>query len=313
MATFDSASIDRLLDKLDYERWILPYVIRKIRPQHATAVMDIDKRQVTISVRESLSDAAVQSAVLQFLPLVFVATFKVLDRVVEWLLEENGDNPNRWKFTQKFQRMRNQANKMNLPILFHKEPRLLDTWINLYDKLTEPRNSVVHRHSFRLAGQDIEIFDEDNPTLMKLKLSSYAIIGLSKMAMTVVELLQQFSPSQKLIHKAKYVCDTIAPELGLTPFGVTSFVEDIPRIIVRGEATWDDKRQTRVWHYNKADAEKEIFQSFPQAQYYLLEFVGQENGQDRLRLVIPSEDLPAVNQIEVAENDLQWQQYRQSL
>lgn len=315
MTVFNNTSINRLLDKLDYERWLLPYIVRRMRPQQATAIMDLERHQVNLTVQDSLSDAAVQSTLLQFLPLVLVATFKVLDRVVEWLLEENGNNTNYWKFTHKHGRICEQVSrgKMNLPALFRREPALLETWINLYDKLREPRNSIVHRHSFRLVGQDIEIFDKDNPSLMSFRLSSSVVIDLSDMTMTVVDLLQQPSPSQKLIHKTKYMFDTIAPDLGLTRFGVPSFTEYTPQVIVRGEAIWDDKRQTRVWRYDKADVEKEIFKSFPQAQYYLLDFVGQENGQDRLRLVIPSEDLPTVNQIEIAESDLQWQQYRQSL
>lgn len=315
---YDKAAIERLIDKLDYERWLMPFAIRKLRVDDVSYSLDLTKPtpHVSITVRDSISALPVRTAIIQFLPLLFVAGFKVLDRVAEWILEENGQVVYHASFVKKHELVKAgvAVQKLILPALFTSEAGLLQAWIALFDHLREPRNSIIHRHSFRLTNEQLEILDPNNPLSTMLTLTASEVVALSDALLTTVDLLIKGPPTPpKLIHKVKDRLDAIATLHGLAPFGLPKFIDDTPRIILAHDGTWDKLSRAFKWHINKKGIEEQVQRTFPGRLYYVLEFLGQVDGQNRIRLLVPSEELPNREHVEISEADPHWYKYRQDL
>ena len=63
---YNKAAIERLIDKLDYERWLMPFAIRKLRVDDVSYSLDLTKPtpHVSITVRDSISALPYSSYVM---------------------------------------------------------------------------------------------------------------------------------------------------------------------------------------------------------------------------------------------------------
>lgn len=111
-------------------------------------------------------ESAVRAALQPLRPLLFGATFKVLDLIVEWLLLANGVSRvgAHWPMTEKLPQLR----KVNhLPPELAGQKPVWDAFVETYAKLIEPRHVVVHREGVRVqANGDIELATKPSPVVL---------------------------------------------------------------------------------------------------------------------------------------------------
>lgn len=114
-------------------------------------------------------------------PLFFIASFKILDSIVEFVLVENGKPlpiaPPFWNYKKKEKEIQNVF--PTTPDLFCDERTiyLFDSLKILFGKLIGPRNTVVHRHDFKFQNNSLIVYGREESTL-PFKISSKEMASL---------------------------------------------------------------------------------------------------------------------------------------
>ncbi|MGB5097002.1 MAG: hypothetical protein WBN82_03730 [Porticoccaceae bacterium] len=86
-------------------------------------------------------------------PLVFVSTFKLLDMLIEWILEENGV-PSKFRFQEKVQHLKNSP---VFPAVIETRSWLKERLIGFYRTLEPLRGTIIHDKHFTSADGAIQI------------------------------------------------------------------------------------------------------------------------------------------------------------
>lgn len=88
-------------------------------------------------------------------PLVLVASFKLIDMLLEWVLEQNGTKAN-FRFSDKIKRLKKGV---LFPDFLDSRPWLGDRLIGLYVNLEPLRGTIIHNRHFKSSGSTLEIFN----------------------------------------------------------------------------------------------------------------------------------------------------------
>jgi len=105
-------------------------------------------------------------------PLTFVALYKVLDMVYEWILEENKGagviviSQVPWQFEKKVQVLSSAS--IQYPPLFVAKPYLHEYSYRLYTLLLPYRNEIVHKHNVSVKGDTIIVTSSRTGTTLCL-------------------------------------------------------------------------------------------------------------------------------------------------
>lgn len=188
--TFDPASVIKLNERTDYERWLLEAVYALVEddlfPSWPDGVIYTVDNPVPEFIAHGRMSAIIGDWRSGFLkagaPLVFVSIFKILDMLVEWVLDENGI-PTTFRFQQKLQHL---SNEPVFPPLIASRPWFKERLTRLYSRLEPLRGTIIHdRHftstdgSIRVAssrggvsGTPIEINPDDLRTLARVVVST---------------------------------------------------------------------------------------------------------------------------------------------
>ena len=110
---FDSNSLIKLGKRTEYETWLLEAVYAIVEqelfpswPDGVIYPVDKSKAQFIVHGRSNIIIGDWRPGFLNAgAPLVFVSTFKLLDMLIEWILEEN-QFPSTFRFQQKMQKLR---------------------------------------------------------------------------------------------------------------------------------------------------------------------------------------------------------------
>ena len=150
--TFDSTAFLRLAERTEYESWLLEaiYVIveEELFPSWPDAVVyPIDKSKAQFFAH-ARGNAFIGDWRPGFLnagaPLVFVSTFKLLDMLTEWVLEENGVPPT-FRFQEKLRQL--EASPV-FPPLIESRSWLKERLVGFYRTLEPFRGTIVHDKHF---------------------------------------------------------------------------------------------------------------------------------------------------------------------
>ena len=152
---YDDEARQKLLDKLDYELWLLNELTEyqifdggtdittfKIRSGEPRAEVILD------SGEEFYTPPRLTTAMTS---LVFTASYKILDVIFEWILEENHrvgkikEVP--WRFTDKSDFLKDKS-KLQYPPLFTTQKYLYSYSEALFRRLLPYRNEIVHNKAF---------------------------------------------------------------------------------------------------------------------------------------------------------------------
>lgn len=157
-----------LLKKVDYELWFLDFLARKEDAFTGGAnltSLDLSSKKGPTNINIMISEVIGSGLALEVMgvvsPLTFVAAFKVIDMVFEWILEENHPNgtslhkgpPSRWRFQWKSQEL--SESPVQYPLLMQSMPYIKEYLFALYDHLTEYRNEIVHRNNFSVSPKGV--------------------------------------------------------------------------------------------------------------------------------------------------------------
>jgi hypothetical protein len=166
MTIYDLAAIERLKEKVDYELWLLDFLSKKQDILEGGAkVTEITLRNrkpgpnVHIAISEVLGSGAALKIINAMRPLTFVASYKILDMIFEWILEENfrawkiGEIP--WRFSDKIRML--SVSRLDVPTLFQAVPYIEKYLFALYSNLLKFRNEIVHKHNFLIQGNILRI------------------------------------------------------------------------------------------------------------------------------------------------------------
>jgi len=150
--TFDAGALSRLAERTEYETWLLEAVYalveQELFPSWPDAVVypvDKSKAQFFVHGRANIVVGDWRPGFLEAgAPLVFVSTFKLLDMLIEWILEENGVPPT-FRFQQKLQHLKSSP---IFPQSIESRSWLKERLIGLYSTLEALRGTIIHDRHF---------------------------------------------------------------------------------------------------------------------------------------------------------------------
>ena len=219
---YDHKAQQKLLDKLDYELWLLnqlaEYQIFDGGTDIATLKIRSGKLDTTIldSGEESVPWSRITADIT---PLVFTASYKMLDMIFEWILEENHSAGNikkvPWGFTDKLDLLKNKS-KLQYPPLFTTQKYLHSHSEALFSQLLPYRNEIVHNKAFSICKDKLILSSSRNQniglTLSRVQIGCLVrfVVALARALAGVIEvnahmdrLLKYHLDSLKTAHKLK--------------------------------------------------------------------------------------------------------------
>jgi hypothetical protein len=190
--TFDASALIKLAERTEYETWLLEAVYalveQELFPSFPDAVVypvDKSKAQFFASGRLNIVIGDWRPGFLNAgAPLVFVSTFKLLDMLIEWTLEENGV-PSTFRFQQKLQHLKGSP---IFPPLIESRGWLKERLIGLYSTLEPLRGTIIHDKHFTATDGAIRVSSSKKGSIGPAKEISAA--HLRKFALTIVSVLR---------------------------------------------------------------------------------------------------------------------------
>lgn len=151
--------------KMEYEVWFLNFLEQRIdraREIDQSPVLRITSGVEPSNIKMTFVDSFSNDASLihAMMPLTLVGSFKVLDMIFEWVLEENCKlgkiRQVPWRFTDKEKLLKNVSN-LQLPPLLVKNAHFFTYARALFLTLAPFRNEVVHSNSFSVSRDTLTL------------------------------------------------------------------------------------------------------------------------------------------------------------
>lgn len=227
MTLYDRTTQTRLEEKLSYELWLLDFLsITQKTFEGGTDISTItlEKDQpihVSISVSEVIGGGAALKVIEAMSPLTFVTSYKILDMIFEWILEENQTAGNigkvPWRFSEKINTILNS--QLVFPPHFQTKSYVKEYLFALYSNLLKFRNEVVHKHKFSVLDGILKIDTTENGQLYTLELNRLKLGSLVKIVVAAANLLLGVLPFEPQVDRLfKYHLDLIKELHGLAEF-----------------------------------------------------------------------------------------------
>ena len=276
-----------ILDKLDYEIWFLDF-LEKRRDKEDSVLLEInssDEQNVRVEMiaEESLDSLYTAPLLNAIMPLTFVAFFKTLDMIFEWIFEENSVKISR-QFAAKVERLENDTD-LQLPPLFKSQPYLYIYAKALFCQLLRYRNEVVHENRFAVSGDALTLSSSMMGT--SLTLSSKQVDYLGRFVRVIVRALTGEIVIDDYRDKMlRYYLDTLAQVHELATFGQQ------PPLFVHVKLTVPQKGP--AFPVDLKNVREQIVRTFPnQETIFDLEVEGVEGKQLIEKWYFAPEDVPA--------------------
>ena len=168
---YDDKARQELLDKLDYELWLLnqlaDYQIFDGGIDIATLKFRSGELDTTVldSGEKFYTPPHMTSLVFTMTPLVFIASYKMLDMIFEWILEENHRSGRidkvPWGFKDKVKMLKSEL-KLQYPPLFTTQNYLHSYSEALFCRLLPYRNEIVHNKGFSVCKDQLILSSSKN-------------------------------------------------------------------------------------------------------------------------------------------------------
>lgn len=160
---FNQKARSRLSNKLDYEYWSLNELENQydaFPDEGGRFTIEDGGLGATVKAGPArTSQSRVREVIQSLYPLVFASSYKCIDMIIEWILEENrGISNHKWGYRDKY----NMANSdfpgiLQLPMTI--SPEIFERLLILYDELMDHRHAVIHRHEFDINDGDFIVED----------------------------------------------------------------------------------------------------------------------------------------------------------
>ncbi|NQT60352.1 MAG: hypothetical protein HQ557_15330, partial [Bacteroidetes bacterium] len=155
--------------------------------------------------------------------LTFTASFKNLDMIFEWILENNIhvgiiNSRTRLTFFEKINIL-SSNNHLVYPPLFQSEPYIRDYSFALYSKLLKFRHEIIHKNNFSVSGAKLKIETVENSQTYSIELDRGELGAFMRTVVAVTKLLTGVLPfGEKEDRLIKYHLDQISKLHELSEF-----------------------------------------------------------------------------------------------
>jgi hypothetical protein len=199
-ATYNSKAIKKLLERTEYEAWFLEEVYRISEEQLNPELLDTlvyppdgnnPKHHIFGSTHIIIGDWRPQ-----FLdagaPLILISTFKLLDMILEWILEENGQAAT-FRFKEKINALKGA---LVFPKMIDSNLWLRERLIALYEQLEPLRGTIIHDRHFQVTPGVLHV-----SASKKGKVGSIVVFSptdLRNLSLTLVSVLRYLQGSWTL-------------------------------------------------------------------------------------------------------------------
>lgn len=190
--TFDASALQKLAERTEYETWLLEAVYALVEqeifqswPDAVVYPADKSKAQFFGYARGNIVLGDWRPGFLNAgSPLVFVSTFKVLDMLIEWVLEQNGVSST-FRFQQKLKHLRDSP---VFPQIIESRPWLKERLTGLYSTLEPLRGTIIHDKHFTAMDGSIRVSSSKNGVIGTAV--DVSASHLRKLAVTIVSVLR---------------------------------------------------------------------------------------------------------------------------
>lgn len=231
MASRQSTARGRLLNKLDYEVWLLDFLEKRydmaMGKEGIPVLVIRSGEQPDLLERVSEEWVGNGATILDaMMPLTFIASYKTLDMIFEWVLEENCKSGNiqtvPWQFDAKVKLLNKN---LKLPSLFKSQPHFYTYPKALFCQLLPYRNEVIHKNSFSVSGDILTLSSSKKGT--SLTLSSRQVNYLVRFVRALIRALANEIAIDAYTDKIlRHYLDILAPIHKLTTFN-----QQVPRFV----------------------------------------------------------------------------------
>lgn len=198
--TFNAGSLSRLAARTEYEIWLLEAVYaiveQELFPSWPDAVVypvDKSKAQFFVYGRANIVIGDWRPGFLNAgAPLVFVSTFKLLDMLIEWILEENGVSAT-FRFQQKLQHLKRAP---IFPQAIESRSWLKERLTGLYSILEPLRGTIIHGKHFTATDGAIRVSSLRNGIVGAAV--DIGAVHLRMLAVTIVSILRYVDGTWRL-------------------------------------------------------------------------------------------------------------------
>lgn len=219
--------------KMEYEIWFLSFLEQRIdraRENDQSPVFKITSGVVPTNIKTTFVDSLSNDASLihAMMPLTFVGSFKVLDMIFEWVLEENRKMGKirqvPWRFTEE-EKLHKKMSNLRWPPILVKNAHFFTYARALFFALAPFRNEVVHSNSFSVSGDTLTLSSSRSGA--SLTLSGNQMDCLARfvriLARSLIGEISVDAYKHRVIHS---YLDALAPLHGLATFN-----QQMPRIV----------------------------------------------------------------------------------
>ena len=167
---YDDKARQKLLDKLDYELWLLNQLAEYQIFDGGTdiATLKIRSGEIDTTTLDSEEFYMPPQLTTPMTPLVFTASYKMLDMIFEWILEENHRVGNikkvPWSFQDKLKLLKGKPT-LQYPTLFTTQKYLHSYSEALFLRLLPYRNEIVHNNAFSVCKDQLILSSSKNNTI----------------------------------------------------------------------------------------------------------------------------------------------------
>ena len=313
---YDTNSQKRLQEKADYEIWLLDFLSETLKTFEGDtdiSTITLVNRQrgahVDVHITEVLGAGAAMEVKNAISPLTFAATYKTLDMIFEWILEENVSIGNikevPWRFSEKIEMISKNYNKLVYPPIFRSIPYIRDYLFALYSNLLKFRNEVVHKHSFSVSSTQLKIETEVDVEHYNLVLDRVELGAFVRTVVAAVNFLTGVLPLGRWEERLlKFHIDQIQKLHNLKMFGQAKPL--LINVVLKVPA------EKRVYPANLEFVRQEIRRIHRDADaLFNLKVVGLVNGKPSVCWYFPANSVPDKDVFELHIGD--YEKYRVSL
>ena len=237
---FDANALIKLSERTEYEIWLLEAVYSLVEqelfpswPDGVIYSLGKSKAQFIGHARANIILGDWRPGFLSAgAPLVFVSTFKLLDMLIEWTLEENGD-PSTFHFQQKLKKLKGSP---IFPAVIESRTWLKERLAGLYSMLEPLRGTIIHDKHFTSADGAIRVASSKKGVIgAPVELSAAHI---RKLALTIVSVLKYVEGTWHLDEfrekTLRHDLDELATLHGLPPLGQKQPFHTCVRVYMTG-------------------------------------------------------------------------------
>lgn len=304
---FDQQARTRLRDKLDYEQWVLNELEEEhnvFPDQLGDTVIENGGLSAKVIVGPAvMSQSRVDEVIQRLYPLVFTASYKCLDMIIEWILEENTETLNhQWTYKHKnseVNRMFHTGN-LQLPPPLMRDTDVFERLLRLYAKLVDHRHAVVHRNQFEVKN---DVFSVENDSGTPYDFDATQLFSFAKTGTVSAEVLLDNSISDDQERALKRYLDNLDFIHGQETFNIAPPWAGTIKYPIEAE----DHDPYR-WEID-LDLVRTADESTPSTQGYILKIVGIHEGNTVCEWEIPSEAVPDKDRLELTKYDFDFDEY----